>query len=246
MFDFIWYKVYRERICVSLYGSRNLLDKIVDSISPYYYSEYVDEPVNTSWKIVLDINSIDHAKFSDWQEIIVNYPNEPTRKYLLSSSEKTIIIIEPNEIVWKIQQVIRLVRDIVRNEFIQEDMNYYHSAVLTYKDKGICVMGSKKSGKTTTILSLLTTQKANFISNDDLSLRLIDGKLVGYGWPRAVSVRNDSFEALRALNVNINRNTLELTHPSNTIKLRDNYTFFILKKLCKRLEETYFQLLRLI
>lgn len=68
---------------------------------------------------------------------------------------------------------------------------------------------------------------AGFISNDDLSIRIEDGRVIGYGWPRSIAVRNDTLEAIETMrNIRIGRE--ELNHPNNKIPVREDSTFFIL------------------
>lgn len=62
-------------------------------------------------------------------------------------------------------------------------------------DRGIAVIGPKRAGKTSTVMAAMLAGAA-LVGNDDLSVARSAEGWTGYGWPRSVSVRPDTFTAL--------------------------------------------------
>ncbi|MEK5415713.1 MULTISPECIES: hypothetical protein [unclassified Paenibacillus] len=231
MNSYRWMEVGRETIKVYLYVPHSFSGMIIDILTPFYEIVLDRQPAKGFWKLILASETLEEHE-RDLTIINVDMSNfhEPNRKFHVNSAGRTIYFEEPQEMLWKVQIAIRLVRDITRNEYLQLDMYYFHSAMVEYLDKGICIMGGKKSGKTSTVLTLLSSGVAGFISNDDLSIRIEDGRVIGYGWPRSIAVRNDTLEAIETMrNIRIGRE--ELNHPNNKIPVREDSTFFYPKQL---------------
>ncbi|QHW35918.1 hypothetical protein GZH82_00220 [Staphylococcus ursi] len=207
------YKVY-------LISDLDIFDKIFNILYPYYTIEKEESINNDLWKIY--INEVTLKDF----EIITSEMNalsEPLKKFKVSKSERVISICEPFNMEWKIQQAVRFIRDIFRNYLNYRNMLFFHGGLVYDKinNVGISIMGEKMSGKTSTILSWLN-KSSYYVTNDDISVKKEGTNIMGYGWPRAVSVRNDTFDMLEMDKVSIVKN---LTHPSNKTKLKKSATF---------------------
>lgn len=77
----------------------------------------------------------------------------------------------------KERQLLRIVREVLLR--IQEDRAkcFYHSAVTSYKDKGILICGKSGAGKTTLLSYFMEKLKANFITNDRAFIYIKDNEV---------------------------------------------------------------------
>lgn len=205
-----------------------VINEILDPFIGCAYDVQLD---NEAWKIS---NGNLYSEISKSAILMKNKlvdEDEPEREIYISPLHKEIILKRPVDKKWRTQVLIRLIRDMLRNLCV-ETSNYLHmhAAMVRYKGQGICYLGDKKSGKTSFMFSMLLNG-SDFVSNDDLSFAIKDNKIYGVGWPRAVSVRNDLFQALNINNTLLEKNVL--THPSNKNQLSKDYTFFYPKELIK-------------
>jgi hypothetical protein len=90
----------------------------------------------------------------------------------------------------------RMVRSLLRLGAAQADPGalFLHGGMFARDGFGFAVLGRKRSGKTSVILSMLASGH-DFVSNDDLSIHLAE-RPNGIGWPRSVSIRQDTLRAL--------------------------------------------------
>ena len=65
--------------------------------------------------------------------------------------------------------VLRVIREIILRESENQGGLIFHSAAVSYNDKGILICGEKNSGKTSTVINLLR-KKCAFIANDRVIL----------------------------------------------------------------------------
>ena len=65
----------------------------------------------------------------------------------------------------------------------------FHSAACRWNDTGICILGGKFAGKTSTLINLLAQPGAGFVSNDTLFLRDGGTFLEGCGFPNKAGLR---------------------------------------------------------
>ncbi len=116
--------------------------------------------------------------------------NEPIRKCAVNIESKVIVIEEPSEDIWRHHIAIRLVRDMYRIHIIQNKGVPLHGGMIEQNGIGIAVLGRKKSGKTTTLLSMMNSN-VNFIANDDLIVSY-GHNIKGHGSTRSISIRKDT------------------------------------------------------
>ncbi len=223
-----WYKVRRNGYAIFLYTDLASIEFVKKSIEPYYIINKVisvSEVFDSSyWKIS---NRPDSFKLtSDKIDIIQSKQrvlDEPERVFFVEAHERIIELIKPVDTKWRDQIVIRLIRDIFRNYFLTNDsMSFFHGGLIKSKNLGIAFMGGKKSGKTSSILSFLKYGNVDYATNDDISIQIIDDKVHGFGWPRTVSVRNDTFDVLEMDRASI---IGRLRHPSNGTIWKNKATF---------------------
>ncbi|MBC1412430.1 hypothetical protein HB961_04155 [Listeria welshimeri] len=75
------------------------------------------------------------------------------------------IVYEDKNIELIAKHIMRFIRELLVTN-IQERKVYLHAGCVEYYQKGILIIGDKFSGKTTTILNLLSTGKFDYVSND--------------------------------------------------------------------------------
>lgn len=222
-----WYKVTRNEYSVFLQSDSESLHSIKRDIEPYYSINRIDSEKNifdnTYWKISDSPNGV--ITNNKEIEVIRNefkILDEPEREFFVISQEKIIEVIKPINKKWKNQIIIRLIRDIFRNYFYSKNMSFFHGGLITNNNLGIAFMGGKKSGKTSSILSFLKYSDMNYVTNDDVSIKVKDKEVIGYGWPRTISIRNNTFSSL-----NLKREDIanKLRHPSNDTFWKNEATF---------------------
>lgn len=229
-----WYKVGRKDYAIFLYTDFASIDFVRKNIEPYYTInkvELLSEVFDSSyWKIINGPN--DFKIKNDKIDVIRSEQKdlkEPTRKFFVVANKKMINLVEPVDTKWRNQIIIRLIRDIFRNYFFRYDnMSFFHGGLIKFKNFGIAFLGEKKTGKTSSILSCLKYGNADYVTNDDISIQIIDNKICGFGWPRTISVRNDTFDVIDLDRASILK---QLEHPSNSTNWNKVATFVYPKEL---------------
>lgn len=125
------------------------------------------------------------------------------------TTKKKIGLLKENSYSWQVQNVVRMVRVLLRLQCQENGMIFLHGGCLAYRGKGICFLGGKKSGKTSSILSFLKYKNSEFVANDDVSVYSNSNTLYAQGWPRSVVIRQDTWERLDIVNY-------DFLHPLNS------------------------------
>ncbi|MET3211848.1 UNVERIFIED_CONTAM: hypothetical protein ABIC26_004816 [Paenibacillus sp. PvR008] len=87
---------------------------------------------------------------------------------------------------------MRLLRALVKVVHLKRGWTLFHAAACQLGDTGIGIVGDKRAGKTSTLLSLLTSEHAHFISNDKVLLQERTGALHVLGLPHKVGIRKQT------------------------------------------------------
>ncbi|GEM_PF-5334192 len=204
-------------------------EKIYSSL--YYKTKYFfdlellkEKPINSvkNWGITYgnDIDNLDNLDL--YEKVIIGSDVEDDIIYYFSKKMKQIFIF--SDILtddWIVQCVLRLIRNIFRLSAYENGELFLHGGMISKENIGIAIVGEKRSGKTTTILSCLKSGY-NFISNDDISFDVISNQMIGYGWPRGIAVRGDSLKLITKSD-DIKDYYDRLNHPGNL--LISNSTF---------------------
>ncbi|MCY7079207.1 hypothetical protein [Streptococcus oralis] len=173
-----------------------------------------------SWMIVTEKEWLQNNSCRDKFEIVYEETrtSEPIRKFAVNRESKVIVIEEPSEDIWRQHIAIRLVRDMYRIHVIQNKGVPLHGGMIERNGFGIAVLGRKKSGKTTTLLSMMD-EDANFIANDDLIVSY-EYDIKGHGSTRSISIRKDTIPYIR-------NNYLDriASNPLNKTELKKKYLF---------------------
>lgn len=211
-------------VSVTLGVKEVLVEQILQHCKEFYDYQEIDSYFGNEWLITSEhfLNEFDEdvCRITQCYEKL----DEPKRKFLVSKARKILQVKEPTEERWLPQMLIRLTRDALRN-LAYCNMYFLHGAFVVYKGHGICILGNKRCGKTTTVLNILSSDDTVFISNDDVSIAYNGEKWEGYGWPRSLSIRKDSFTALQKIGITFDWK-VELNHPYNFNNVSEEYVTF--------------------
>ena len=214
-------RIKKESESVLVYSDKDIIEKLKKLLLPYFEVSFTESRKPEEWVFATEINDTQSLGTKDVIEFAIKNLAEPKRKYEVYPEKKVIWIREPDNSEWKIQLLNRLIRDSLRN-LLSGKLCYLHGAFVIYKEKGICILGEKRSGKTTSVLNFLDSPKCKFVSNDDVAILRRGEELVGIGWPRAFSLRKDSLEALEKIGI-CYRYPHKLEHPYNRNSLKEEY-----------------------
>lgn len=159
------------------------------------------------------ITGMAHAEPRD-RELIQNSPDdEPPRRLLVSHAAREIVIDAPDP-EWRVMQVLRGLRHVLRWQCYGPETLFLHAGMVSFDGVGVAYVGSKKAGKTSSLIAALLAG-ADFVVNDDLTVRVGPDGLTGYGWPRTTAIRRDTVLTLRDRLPGFPRTSRELRHPAN-------------------------------
>ncbi|MBE4741310.1 MULTISPECIES: hypothetical protein [Streptomyces] len=114
-----------------------------------------------------------------------------------------------------VQYLVRYVRVLLRVGHSRGEELFLHGGMVSGDDQGVVILGGKGAGKTSSIVACLTAG-LDFVANDDVSLVGTEDGWAGRGWPRAVSVRQETLAAL-----DIDLDSQVLSHPAHRVAIRD-------------------------
>jgi hypothetical protein len=132
----------------------------------------------------------------------------------ISPADRAIYCISPTSDDWIVQNMLRYTRALHRLRAVAVGRLPVASALVVIGGKGVAIAGKSRAGKTSLMLALASQAAATIVSNDDLTFGIDDGRVVGQGGPRSVSVRLDTFDVLRGPGTRASILS-RLTHPAN-------------------------------
>lgn len=211
---------FRESSAVYVEANEEIIERLNEYLFPFF--EHIENSVTEEniWKIVCKKSESEYSHM-ELDRIVINQGDQDTEIIVHFSGEKKFIgLIYEYSIAWQVQNVLRFIRVIMRLQSKENGHIFLHGGLVEYKSEGICFIGKKKSGKTSSILSLMKYSDANFISNDDVSLNFSNTEWTGFGWPRSINVRKDTLEKLEI------KCPQGLLHPSNSKDMLTNSCFY--------------------
>jgi len=123
--------------------------------------------------------------------------------------------------------IMRTVRSLIKLQLIEHGMVPFHAACVVKNNYGIAFTGNKFSGKTTTLINMLSRGGYQFLSNDKVLLMRRNSSFHVYGLPTAVGVRVGTLRLFNNLKSLID-NGAELDNINNEVldefKLSDPHT----------------------
>lgn len=202
----------RDSVNVGIVIDSKYKNKIVDELHPYILIKEVESFSEDMWIVYSSIENIKDVK--NFTLFTKPSPGEPNNNMLLNLKEKKIVIDQEKD-SWMKQYVIRSVRNLLRWQLYEKGYFYLHGGIVEIENAGVAYLGKKKSGKTSSILSILAKCNEKYITNDDITLN-IDNDIFALGWPRAIGVRNDTIEAIDKFTNGFLENSINLKHPRHS------------------------------
>lgn len=162
-----------------------------------YYS-FSDETM----KVLFDIYIyVDKDKFNNVLKIIKNIKNDiicirdRNGIILINNRKKEIIIFYPELTDNNIQLIGEIVISLFGMMLENKGYIFIHAACVEKNKKGICILGARRTGKTT-ILSTLLQNQFNFVCNSQLGIKDIKQKIKAIGLPTRIGMRVETLELL--------------------------------------------------
>lgn len=149
---------------------------------------------------------IEARQWKQYGELITEYSNAPLIfVHSMSENKYEIHLTDSNN---SGNQVVRIIRDIIYS-YVSEKV-LVHGALCRYKGKGILIIGPKGAGKTTT-LHYLMHLGAEYVSNDRVFIEVLEGRIIGHGFPLPIRVGYGTINSFREYGVyqNVNKESEE-------------------------------------
>ena len=109
--------------------------------------------------------------------------------FALSRPGRNVLVSSPGLLKDRQKTVKRSLRNIMKLLLMEKGWLPFHSAACIWNGTGICILGGKFAGKTSTLVNLLARPGARFVSNDTLFLRDGGAFLEGCGFPNKAGLR---------------------------------------------------------
>jgi hypothetical protein len=109
--------------------------------------------------------------------------------FVLSKPDRNVLVSSPGTRKDREKTVKRSLRNLMKLLLMEKGWLPLHSAACMWNDTGICILGGKFAGKTSTLVNLLARPGARFVSNDNLFLRDGGTCIEGCGFPNKAGLR---------------------------------------------------------
>ncbi|MCM3025508.1 hypothetical protein M3584_01275 [Bacillus safensis] len=205
----------KNDVRVVLGADESVQNLVISKVHPYINCSKITEKHKGGdvWTILTSEYAQKIQKEVPLEEVFYETKMEPRCRYLYDGEKKIIVIDEPKDVRWAAQHALRLIRVLLRLLCYQDGLIYLHGGMMEMNQKGVVLVGGSRAGKTSTILSLLSLTDARYITNDDIGVSYTNTEYTGTGWPRSMSIRKDSFEAIEKLGTPYRLQTS--SHPFN-------------------------------
>ena len=177
-------------------------EKLRNQLEDFFDVTECSGRIENEWIIVLDCNE-GKLKELGCKSFILYQEFEPDILVYINEEHHVLGLVLDSNIEWKIQNALRFVRVILRMQCQERGDIFLHGGLVELFGQGICYLGPKKSGKTTSILAAMKYYGAAFIANDDMSMHYSTHEgWQGEGWPRSIVIRDDVYKKLELENLN--------------------------------------------
>jgi hypothetical protein len=109
--------------------------------------------------------------------------------FVLSKSGRRVLVSSPGALKARRNTVKRSLRNLMKLLLMEKGWLPFHAAACIWNDTGICILGGKFAGKTSTLVNLLAQDGARLVTNDNLFLRDGGTFLEGCGFPNKAGLR---------------------------------------------------------
>lgn len=189
-------KYSRHNNSVLVSADETISEKLENQLIDFFEVTECNEWIENEWVIVLDYNEWQLTEL-ECKRFILSQEFEPDIVVYINGKRHVLGLVLDSNIEWKIQNALRFVRVILRMQCLEKGDIFLHGGLVELFGQGICYLGPKKSGKTTSILAAMKYYGATFIANDDMSIHYSDNnEWQGEGWPRSIVIRNDVYRKL--------------------------------------------------
>jgi hypothetical protein len=143
-----------------------------------------------------------HAEAADYTELRLDSQNSliSTREvdkknnvdetcYLVSQAGKRVLVASPGSVKARRATIKRTLRNMMKLLLIERGWLPLHASACVKNGVGICILGGKFAGKTSTLINLLSQSDATLVSNDTLFLRDAGTHVEGCGFPNKAGLR---------------------------------------------------------
>jgi hypothetical protein len=109
--------------------------------------------------------------------------------YIVAQAERRVLIASPGTVNARRATVKRTIRNMMKLLLIERGWLPVHASACVKNGVGICLLGGKFAGKTSTLLNLLSLPDTDLVSNDTLFIRDAGNYLEGCGFPNKAGIR---------------------------------------------------------
>ncbi|MEU8825711.1 hypothetical protein [Streptomyces sp. NPDC048636] len=172
-------------------------------LAPYIQLAPAPEGTEPRWRI-----GVADPKRPMGQEVVIPSATEPLTRLWYDGTARELLFDPAMPHDFLRHNFVRFVRILLRLMHTTDPEVFLHAGMVAQGECGALLLGEKRAGKTSTVLSALRSGH-RFVGNDDVSVRADGRGWAGRGWPRRVSVRGDTFAA-----VGLPGDTHRVLHPS--------------------------------
>jgi hypothetical protein len=109
--------------------------------------------------------------------------------FILAQPGRRVLVSVPGTMSDRQKAVKRSLRNTMKLLLMEKGWLPFHSSACVWNDTGICILGGKFAGKTSTLVNLLTRPGARLVTNDNLFLRDEGTYIEGCGFPNKAGLR---------------------------------------------------------
>jgi hypothetical protein len=204
--------VQRGAARAALIAPARFADAVASLLRPYCDARAVLQAGEGTWVVSLEMPP---TPASDVERVEIRVPGEPDAVYHFDGRARRIVVVQPSDGPWRVQHGARLLRVLLRLAHMGSETVYLHAGMARVRSFGVALVGGKRAGKTSTILSVLLSSSGCYVTNDDLAVRRREAGWEGLGWPRAVSIRQDTLRALLRQHPGSRLRPQDFRHPWN-------------------------------
>ncbi|MFI9504912.1 hypothetical protein [Nocardia sp. NPDC052566] len=185
------FSVARHR--VALTAPPELIDDVVVRVAPYLTAGA--STGTAQWTVQFGADP--RFDCSNKQQVVLRSTTEPEAVLWVDHRIRRIVVAPSTPPGFAAHLAARYLRIVLRLCLAASSNEIFPHAGMVARPQraGVVVLGPKRAGKTSTLLSAMISG-AVFVGNDDVSIARTGSGWIGRGWPRAISVRRDTFDAL--------------------------------------------------
>ncbi len=158
------------------------------------YGEYYSKQSIPSFTIKYIEGLITSDVLQDNQ--VIDRENENESYNYLNCTNNTLFVYFDKYSNNKFQFMQRIMINVFITELQRHGYVIIHGACVTKDDQGYIISGDKGAGKTTTMLKLLE-QGYDFVSNDKVAIKKINGEIIACGIPHSVGIVAEDLDKYR-------------------------------------------------